>query len=129
MKQLILITLMALATGVHAQSRIGYSLQEIRKEFSSKPQETGRFDDGSPYLVVTMERASVMYLLNSKNVCIATAILPNDRGSLNWYVERYNREAVILSDRKWRLYGDGWILDCELFDHEGKFYFLWTDRK
>ena len=113
-------------TGSFAQARLGTAASDIRNEFSHLKMSSGNTDDGDYYLKVTMERSTVIYYFTSKYICYLTMIIPDDQGMLNWYVEHYNNNYVIINSRKWKMYSANGISNIELlFTDEGLCYFMW----
>jgi len=53
--------------------------------------------------------------------------MPKSVGVLNYYVEKYNNEYVIVSDKEWKYYtNNGLVLHIKLLYLEGNSYFNYT---
>ena len=125
MKQLLFAVALMLCTAILGQARIGYSMSEIKSEFSEFSQRTGYTDDMTPYLRVDMSRASVIYYFED-GICTLSVVVPDDQGALNYFVEQYNRQYVILSPSEWKAYVSGGIIGAKLFfKEEGGYYIIW----
>ena len=129
MKKIILTFIFAVTSYiVFGQARLGVSEAEIKTEFSnSRYKLTSDYnEDGIYYITIETERAMVSYLFNSDKICKASFILPNNDGALNFYVEMYNKEYVILSPTSWKVYSSQGISDIQLIYPEGGgTFFLW----
>jgi len=111
-----------------AQSRLGSTAAEIRKEFSDSEfkLESGYTSDYTYYIKIKTSIATVIYYFDSKYICNLCMIIPDDQGSLNFYVEYYNNNYVIISSVKWKMYSEYGISNIELnFLDEGGYYFVW----
>ena len=126
---IIVITLSTFAVNLKAQSRIGYSESDIRhKEFPEKEFISGTFNNGEKWISWNAETVICTYVFDSTNICSWCAIQPKNQGALNYYVEQYNKNYVIIYDTHWKWYSDKGIIKITLSfpkDAEGysTFYF------
>lgn len=131
MKRTLLTILFAITTViVFGQARLGSTASEVKSEFweTSYNQKSGYDKDGDYYITITTERATVTYYFNSDKVCYLTAIIPDNQGALNFYVELYNKQYVIVSSKQWKMYADKGIANIKLIYPEGGgYYFLWSN--
>lgn len=131
MKRTLLTILFAITSViVFGQARLGSSASEIKSEFweSKYKLKSGYDSDGDYYITIETERATVTYYFNSERVCTLTVIIPDNQGALNFYVELYNKQYVIVSSKQWRMYSDGGIANIHLIYPEGGgYYFLWSN--
>jgi hypothetical protein len=131
MKRLLFIILFVFACSMaFTQSRIGYSVSEITREFSESHYNLiGRYiKDNTYYMTMSIYNASVGYLFDSNNICNATLIIPNNQGALNYYVESYNKRYVVVGPRQWKMYSTGGISTIDLiYTDEGGYFFLWQE--
>lgn len=112
MKKLFLLLLFSPLLSM-AQSRIGYSEQQIREEFSEYNFET-RFQDSGRKFIVTQNKLGVMYYyFNEDGICDECYLMAN-KDKLHAIIEKYNREMTIVSDTKWKYYGDDIIIYIEM---------------
>lgn len=124
--KVILVTGMILLTTVAAtaQARIGSRSSDIMSEFSHKGIQMARADNGTYYLWYKDQSVTVAYYLDDNSYCTSTAIIPHNQGVLNWYCEKFNKEAVIISDTRWKLYTANGVLYIELvYADDGGYYF------
>ena len=120
-----LIVLMAIVGELKAQARIGSSATDIIREFSDKNLKWDRMNDGTKYLWCDDDRISVYYIMDEKSVCQTTYIIPNNQGVVNYYCEKFNKEAVIISDTQWKLYTNGGVLYIKLiYPESGGYLFM-----
>lgn len=120
------------AITMYAQSRLGYSVSEIRQEFSeSKYNLKSNYDKNNNfYISISTETSSVVYYFNSNDKCIITFIVPDNQGSLNAYVESYNKQYVIVSPTQWKMYCSEGIAEIKLvYGDDGGYYFIWNNQK
>lgn len=107
-----------------AQARIGSSSSDILSEFRDKGIQWARTDDGSRYLWFEASNVTVAYYFDEKSYCHLTVIVPHNQGALNFYCEKYNKEAVIISETRWKLYTANGVMDIELvYADDGGYYF------
>jgi len=117
---------------VLGQSRLGSNATEIKNEFyaSSFNLQSGYLEDNTYYISISAERATVFYYFDSDKICNLCIIIPDDQGALNYYVEKYNRQYVIISATKWKMYSEGGISNIELiFPEDGGFLLVWSIDK
>lgn len=121
-----------LCVAMFSQARIGYSLDDIKKEFSAPDikMNQGIHDDGTIYLTfrITEAPARKMYFaFDGDRDCNVTIVEPETQGGLNAITEFYNSKYTVLSPITWRAYLTNVILYCELTypDGGGKPYFIW----
>ena len=117
MKKLILIVLLSLLSfNSNSQSRIGYSIVDISREFF-----TGIIDYQDPYLSVSTDNAYVLYVFDFKDTCIAYFITPKSPQSLKSYLNEFNTNLNIVSPTFWIQEYNGYNIYIELeTDSEGQ---------
>jgi len=109
---------------VFAQARLGSSEKDIRQEFNSKTFSSGYTDKGDRYISYEDTDVFVLYYFDENNICDYCVVKPQTRGLLNTYVERYNNQYVIVSNKDWKMYNDNGILCISLvFSKEFGTYF------
>lgn len=130
MKRILLTILFAITSiFTFGQARLGMSISDIRSEFSDSSYnlKSGFDDDGDYYITIETERATVFYFFNSQKICYLTIIVPDNQGALNYYVELYNNQYVIVSSKQWKMYSENGIANIELiFPDGGGYFFRWT---
>jgi hypothetical protein len=129
MKKTILTIMFAITSCIlFGQARNGNSAADISAEFSERIYDlkSGLTKDGDYYILIKTERASVLYNFDSDKVCTTSVILPENDGALNFYVEMYNKQYVIISPTSWKAYSNQGIADIELvYPEGGGTYFIW----
>jgi hypothetical protein len=126
MKKLILLVLFLIPLFGISQARLGLSLNEIYQEFLPYTPKFEYPSDGPSFMHFQTERAIVMYYFDLNNICILTAIAPSTQGDLNYYVEQYNRQYVVVSPTNWKMYSEnGAISDIDLVNNNGTTFFIW----
>jgi hypothetical protein len=114
---------------VFGQARLGYSIAEIKSEYweSSYNLKSGFDEDGDYYITITTESATVTHYFNSDKLCTSTFIIPDNQGALNYYVEQYNKQYVIVSSTQWKMYSNNGIANINLIYPEGGgYFFVWN---
>ena len=127
-KLLLLVTFITVFTIISkAQSRIGYTPSQIKAEFYYYTWSSGYTTDGTYYIYTTYTRGLLIHYFNSSMICYSTLLKPNTVGDLNYYVELYNKQYVIVSDKSWKAYLDnGSIVNISLkndAEYGSYFYF------
>lgn len=132
MKRTLLTILFAITSIIaFGQARLGTSATEIRSEFSESSYnlKSGYDDDGDYYITIETERATVIYYFNSEKICYLTLIAPDNQGALNYYVELYNKQYVIVSSKQWKMYSENGIANIELvYPEGGGYFFRWSSN-
>lgn len=100
-KTIIVIFLFLISSTVFSQARIGFTKDEIEKEFKNY---SPFFDDVSKNhsLVVSFEFGPFGYLLDSSNVCYQCVFKPDSEETLFEFIRKYNKDYVILNEREWK---------------------------
>ena len=117
--------LLLASTTLLSQVRLGSSRSDIYKEFQEYSPEFGTFDDGTPHLSFTTSRAYVRHSFNSSGYCTSAMVVPLNQGALNFYVETYNKQYVIVSQTEWRMYSSSGISTIKLVSHNDMAFFVW----
>lgn len=128
MKKIILILLFNLFSFFSfSQSRLGFTEYEIRKDFSNEYFYTGKTEQGLKYIYFNDQRIISMYFFDSNGVCNLCSAMPLNSGTLNYMVELYNKQYVIIDDTKWKYYtGNGGIIYISLVEVSGKLTFVYS---
>ena len=128
MKKLILILTILISFISNSQSRIGFSYNEIRDEFSEHyTYTTGYRDNLGKFLEFEIPGAVTTYYFNEDNVCNLVTLLPNSKGDLHYFIEEYNKKYVVVSKVEWRVYTDGYIINITLeYVKDGVYVFMFT---
>jgi hypothetical protein len=112
----------------YGQARLGSTASDIRSEFweSHYKLKSGYTEERIYYISIETDRATVQYLFNTDKICTMVIIAPNNQGALNYYVELYNSQYVIVSSKEWKMYSDGGIANIKLvFADDGGYFFVW----
>lgn len=96
-------TLFILST-LQAQSRSGYTANEIINEFSNQTLYNGVTNDGIPYIYFETYDYLMVYYFNENRQCFMCLQVVKNISYLNFKVEKLNKECVIVSDKEWKLY-------------------------
>lgn len=109
---LVLIVTLALS-----QARIGHHESEIRKEFKEYKIKKDYFMfEGQKinYLGFEEDRYAIMYLLDDEGYSKINIIIPKTQGYLNYLVEQYNKNYVIVSNQEWKWYSKNGVVTIKL---------------
>jgi hypothetical protein len=93
-----------------AQSRLGYTEAQIKEEFYGSTINSSVTNEGVKYLMIEFEDATVAHYLNKEKICYKSIMIPHTQRKLNYFVELYNREYVIISDTEWKAYVNNGII-------------------
>jgi len=103
-KLVIMLVLLSIVTPVFSQARLGRSFYEINQEYEENYSVViDKFKDNI-VLNIDMDRAVIKHLFDSNDICILSLIAPKNNIDVQYYVERYNKELVIMSPTEWRFY-------------------------
>lgn len=114
------------------QSRLGYSVEQIRTEFSD--EEYGlTFDYNEEGIYFSFmnfkDLSNVLYLFDPDRICRVTIIVPENKEILNTYVKLYNQDYVAISTKEWIVYTDNGINNIKLvMDGDYPARFVWTEE-
>lgn len=120
---ILLLTLFTLQT--HAQMMIGYKVQEIRTKYSDKEIESGYTKNNVFYLNFETDIAHVVHYFNDEGFSYYGLLLPKSQSQINFYVELYNKNYVILDNTHWQMYNGNGIASIELIFDDGVAVFIW----
>jgi hypothetical protein len=130
MKTFFTLSFIIMCTCLSAQSRLGYELDSIKREYVNGGYQPvfGMTESGSLFLKVEFKDGAVIYHFNDYNICIMTVIQPWDERGINLLKEKYNKRFVIVSDNKWKDYSSNSKNDIELIYPSSDIYpyFTWT---
>ena len=82
-------------------------------------------DDIDAISIIT-ERVNLLYMFDSEDICKICLLVPDTQGDLNYYVELYNSQYVIVSETEWKMYNKNGIAKIELIFNNNKPSFKWT---
>jgi hypothetical protein len=103
-KLVIMLVLLSIVAPAFSQARLGRSFYEINQEYEENYSVViDKFKD-NVVLNIDMDRAVIKHLFDSNDICILSMIAPKSNIDVQYYVERYNKELVIMSPTEWRFY-------------------------
>jgi hypothetical protein len=103
-KLVIMLVLLSIVAPAFSQARLGRSFYEINQEYEENYSVViDKFKD-NVVLNIDMDRAVIKHLFDSNDICILSLIAPKNNIDVQYYVERYNKELVIMSPTEWRFY-------------------------
>jgi hypothetical protein len=103
-KLVIMLVLLSIVAPAFSQARLGRSFYEINQEYEKNYSVViDKFKDNI-VLNIDMDRAVIKHLFDSNDICILSMIAPKNNIDVQYYVERYNKELVIMSPTEWRFY-------------------------
>jgi len=103
-KLVIMLVLLFIVAPAFSQARLGRSFYEINQEYEENYSVViDKFKDNI-VLNIDMDRAVIKHLFDSNDICILSLIAPKNNIDVQYYVERYNKELVIMSPTEWRFY-------------------------
>jgi hypothetical protein len=119
-------------SAINAQARLGASFTEIKTEFSDSKfsLENGFDKEGDLYISIETLSSKVIYYFNESKICELTIIIPNNQGALNYYVENYNKQYVIINSTEWKMYSAEGIASIQLiYPDSGGYLFIWSSNE
>jgi hypothetical protein len=130
MKNLILILFLLLAPlFASSQSRIGYTEQQIRQDFSKETFKQAYTEERVKYIYFDDGRILSMYFFNEDGICAICSATPLNEGTLNYLVETYNKQYVIIDDKNWKSYTkNGGIIYISLVEINGVLTFVYSTK-
>lgn len=130
MKKLLLLLFFTLTVFIsNSQSRLGYTEYQIKQDFSNKTFKTNYTEAGVKYVYFDDGEILAMYFFDEDGICNLCSALPLTSGVLNYMVERFNKEYVIIDDTKWKYYtGSNVIIYIQLVDVSGKMTFVFMQK-
>ncbi|MBN2664076.1 MAG: hypothetical protein JXR68_10540 [Bacteroidales bacterium] len=122
---ILLVTFFLLFYSGFSQSRIGWTELQIKTEFYSWSFDTDYLNDGTKYIVTDDENnATIAYFFNEQGLCYLTMVMPSNQVAVNYYVQTYNNQYVIVSDTEWKAYLANGVLVIKLFFGDDGPYFI-----
>lgn len=128
MKKILLLLLFCSISNIgFGQIRLNSSKTEIKKEFNQAKYSLNEMNiDGIETISIVTERVNLLYMFDSDNICKICLLIPDTQGDLNYYVELYNRQYVVISDKEWKMYNQNGIAKIELIFTNNKPSFKWS---
>ena len=120
-KKYLFIAFLFVTTIGNAQARIGFSENDIRfKEFPHK-KFTSFYTDKNVYTIRWEdEDLTAVYYFNDKRICKFCVIFTKTNRIVNYLVQKYNNDFVIISNTEWRQYASNRIISIRLLYTEYK---------
>ncbi|OYT15492.1 MAG: hypothetical protein B7C24_12790 [Bacteroidetes bacterium 4572_77] len=109
-----------------AQVRLNTSSQEILQEFEKEGIIQDTNTSGAVYLMLDADYWTVYYTINEASICTQCFIVPADNEVINYFVEKYNKNYVVIGIKEWRSYYGADVASIVLKETEdGEAFFLW----
>lgn len=129
MKKILFIIVFSLfAFLTNAQSRLGYTESQIKSDFSNQTFKTNYTEAGTRYIYFDDGNILAMYFFDENGICNLCSAYPLRTGVLNYMVEKFNKEYVIIDDTKWKYYTGNVIIYIQLVDVSGKMTFIFMTK-
>lgn len=111
-----------------AQSRLGYNMGQIRADFPKETWEYG-YTNGNQWMAFNDGNIYAVYWFDSDGYCFITTVTPLTTGKLNYYVELYNSQFVIIDNFNWKWYSpEGIVVYVALRKYDNTAIFLFTRK-
>jgi len=102
MKKFLVIVLFALNFSLgFSQARLGYSFDEITKEFAKYYKISVKNISGISTLIVYTPKYNSYYVLNEKGLCYLTLINPSTEEYIVEFIDKFNLEYISIGKDKW----------------------------
>jgi hypothetical protein len=126
-KLVIMLVLLSIVAPAFSQARLGRTFYEVNQEYAENYSVTKDKFEGNNVLTIEMNKAFIKHLFDSNNNCILSMIVPKKTIDVQYYVERYNKELVVISPTEWRFYVGGSIAKVSLeTTNDNSIVFIWT---
>lgn len=127
MKKMILFISLLVSTVSLSQARLGYTYDQVRREYANDygfEYFTGYDEKLGKYLEIFLSIGTAFYYFNEENKCYVTSVVPNTKGDLHFYIQKFNDEYVIVDANHWLMYTNGECIGIELDYTEDGYFFL-----
>jgi hypothetical protein len=126
-KLVIMLVLLSIVAPAFSQARLGRNFYVVYQEYAENYSVTKDKFEGNNVLTIEMNNAFIKHLFDSNNNCILSMIVPKNTIDVQYYVERYNKELVIMSPIEWRFYVGNAIAKVSLeTTNDNSIVFIWT---
>lgn len=126
-KLVIMLVLLSIVAPAFSQARLGRNFYKVYQEYEENYSVTKDKFEGNNVLTIEMNNAFIKHLFDSNNNCILSMIVPKNTIDVQYYVERYNKELVIMSPIEWRFYVGNAIAKVSLeTTNDNSIVFIWT---
>lgn len=135
MKKLSALFFLAFSLTSFSQSRVGYLINQVRKEFSDPAFNLrSMVQDTSTFIVLQEKHAVVIHRFGSDSICNKTYVTPEDTTIANEMASTYDAIYEPVSHLEWLVRQQSDILDVEMVTIENKDghlrpAFQWTRAK
>ena len=122
-----MLVLLSIVAPAFSQARLGRNFYVVYQEYAENYSVTKDKFEGNNVLTIEMNNAFIKHLFDSNNNCILSMIVPKNTIDVQYYVERYNKELVIMSPIEWRFYVGNAIAKVSLeTTNDNSIVFIWT---
>jgi len=124
MKKLLLLLLLwqsVTALG-YSQGVVGLTVHELKDAFPDNEFTKDYMDEGVLYVTNFNCSKFAYFVRNGTDVVEFSICFPTSDRCLSMYIEKFNREYVILSENKWKAYLGGSTLDITLEYNDNGYY-------
>jgi hypothetical protein len=98
---LVLVLLLTINLGF-SQSRIGFKLDEIVKEWSGyEVKSLGKNHAPGFHLYVKLDIGDVAYYTDEDSFCVKTLVIPKNEEMWKALKDSYNEDYVVINDKSW----------------------------
>lgn len=102
MKKLLILVFLFISLFSFSQARLGYSYQEIKREFVNE-NVVFTYVDSTPCLIITYLNIEVYYYFNDKFLCYQTCVVTEDFSTAKEIVNTYNKNYDYVSKNTWSM--------------------------
>ena len=126
MKKTLTALLLIAFLSAKSQTRIGYTESQIRSEFYEKTFQTLYTQNGNKVIYWRDYDKEVSYGFDNSGLCTVSMIQPFKQGLLNYYVEKFNKDYVIVDETHWKWYNNSSIVYIRLSQEGSYSFFIFT---
>jgi hypothetical protein len=124
MKKLLLLLLLLPAL-TFSQGVVGLTVHELKDAFPENSFTNDYMDEGVLYVTDFNCSKFAYFVRNGTDVVEFSICFPTTDRCVSLFIEKFNREYVIISENKWKAYLDGSVLDITL-EYNDKGYYTIT---
>ena len=116
---------MVISTIGNSQVRMATPKEDIKKEFSYLKIEDHIITDSVDAITFQTRNSAVTHLFDEEGLSYCAFLTPFGDEELKYYIERYNREYIVISPTQWRVYYKDQYVDITLTEANNTSLFIW----
>ena len=123
-KFIVILIILFISITAFSQVRLGYSLNEIRKEFPATSELI--YIKTTPVVIITYPEVEVFHYFNENYKCYQTNIVTSSQNIASEIMDLYNKIYIRTSQDTWKMYTNHNVSFIKFIYSKKKYIFTWN---